>query len=407
VRAVGDDRIDDPSWHDAAEALIPGGASTGSKRTAVLYGDDDTGPTHFVRAKGCTIETAGGRTLIDCTMALGTVAIGYADRDVTDAVVTAAREGPVSGLSSVREVQLAERLIDMIPCAEQVRFLKTGAEAGAAAIRLARVITGADTVIACGYFGWLDWSNDAAGVPAATRADLLRIPFDDLTALDAAVDEAMARPGGLAAIIVEPVIEQLASPAWFAAIRAHCDRCSAVFILDEVKTGFRLRPGGAHELLSLSPDLAVFGKAMANGYPLAAVVGRAAVMEAATRTWISSTLASEGVALAASLAVMDRHDRTDVCEQLETIGLALQQGVRQALEVAGVTDLAVVGPPQLWGLRADAPARRDRFVQGMLAHGVLCKRGFYNFPSLAHDVTHCRQVAHAAAAAAQALEALP
>ncbi len=129
----------DLAWRTAALALIPGGASTGSKRPDALFGPDGDGPTHYVRAEGCTVETAGGARVIDCTMALGAVALGYADPGVTAAVVAAARDGGVSGLSHVHEVALAERLVDRIACAEQVRFLKTGAEGVAAAVRLLRL----------------------------------------------------------------------------------------------------------------------------------------------------------------------------------------------------------------------------------------------------------------------------
>jgi glutamate-1-semialdehyde 2,1-aminomutase len=370
------------AWRRAALALLPGGASTGSKRPEALFGPDGDGPTHFVRASGCSVETVGGARLLDCTMALGAVALGYADPGVTDAVIAAAREGPVSGLSSVHEVALAERLVDVIPCAEQVRFLKTGAEAVAAAVRLARVATGREHVLCAGYFGWLDWSADGAGVPAGTRATTHRVPFDDVEALAAAVDALAGR--GLAAIVVEPVVEQLASPRWLAAIRAHCDRLGAVFVLDEVKTGFRLATGGAHARLGVRPDLAVFGKAMANGYPLAAVAGSAAVMGAARRTWISSTLASESVALAAAAAVLDRHAAIDVCGALAAQGAALRAAVEAALAHGGVTDLVTAGEPAMWGLRG-APARLDALVQRAVEHGVLLKRGFYHFASLAHD----------------------
>lgn len=391
-------------WRARAAARIPGSASTGSKRPDVLYGSAG-GPTHFVRAHGCEVETSDGRTLIDCSMALGAVAIGYADPLVTRAVVAAAEAGPVSGLSPVAEVALAERLIALLPWAEQVRFLKTGAEAGAAAVRLARVVTGRTQVISCGYFGWLDWSSAEAGVPSAVQQLVHPVPFDDLAALDAAVDRCTAHPDGLAAIIVEPVIERLASPAWFAALRAHCDRTGALLILDEVKTGFRLHVGGAHARLGVRPDLVVFGKAMANGYPLSAVVGPRAIMSAATRTWISSTLASEGVALAAAHAVLDHHAAHDVCATLAAIGTQLRDGVQAALQAAGIRDLQVVGEPQMWGLAAADPVRRDQLVAATLARGVLLKRGFYQFAALAHTPTHVATILEAVADAAQTIGA--
>src|SRR5687768_15491364 len=182
----GDPNVDqDVQWRDRAADVIPGGASTGSKRPAALYGEEATaGPTHYTRASGCVITTAGGRTLIDCSMALGSVAIGYADDAITRSVLQAAAMGNVSGLSHASEIDVAERLCDIIPCAEQVRFLKTGAEAVSAAVRIARTYTGRNRIVASGYFGWHDWANEDAGIPAGARADVTRVPFDDVATLE-------------------------------------------------------------------------------------------------------------------------------------------------------------------------------------------------------------------------------
>ncbi|HKG96084.1 MAG TPA: aminotransferase class III-fold pyridoxal phosphate-dependent enzyme, partial [Gemmatimonadaceae bacterium] len=229
------------SWRARAAAVIVGGASTGSKRPEALYGAGaDFGPTHFARASGCRVTTAAGATLIDCTMALGAVAIGYGDRLVTQSVIEAAAAGSVAGLSPTLEVDVAERLCDVIPCAERVRFLKTGAEAVAAAVRIARAATGRTHVIGSGYFGWLGWWGDAAtpGVTAGERADYTHVPFDDVAALERAA--AAAGDHRLAAVVLEPVVERLPSTEWIAAARALCDRTGAVLVFDEIKTGFRL-----------------------------------------------------------------------------------------------------------------------------------------------------------------------
>ena len=301
-------------WRVRATAVLPTGASTGSKRPAALYGAADAdGPTHFVQAVGCRVDDADGNTYIDCTMALGAVALGYAEPNVTRAVIDAAAHGNVSGLSSIREVDLAERLCGVIPCAEMVQFLKTGAEAIAAGVRIARTYTGREAVIGAGYFGWLDWASDAAGVPAGTREQFRPVAFDDVSALESAARDAARR---LAAIVVEPVVERLPSPEWIAKGRELCDELGAVLIFDEIKTGFRLRTGGYQAFADVTPDLAAFGKAMANGYPLAAIVGRRELMEAARKTWISSTLASETTALAAAAAVLQWHEQADISASL-------------------------------------------------------------------------------------------
>ncbi|HET9012707.1 MAG TPA: aminotransferase class III-fold pyridoxal phosphate-dependent enzyme [Gemmatimonadaceae bacterium] len=385
-------------WRDRAEAVLPGGSSTGSKRAAALFGPDDLdSAAHFLRATGCEIQTVGGERLVDCTMALGAVALGYADPAVTQNVVQAASAGNVAGMSSVLEVQLAERLCDVIPCAEQVRFLKTGAEGCAAAIRIARTATGRSRVVGAGYFGWLDWwTTDAAGVPTGAHGDFSPVPFDDLLALERA---ASAAGGDLAAVILEPFVERPPSEGWLAGARAICERTGAVLIFDEMKTGFRVRTGGWQEYAAVEPDLAVFGKALANGYPLAAVVGRAAIMEAAGRTWISSTLAGETTALAAAMAVLDRHDEEDVCAALWSIGESTLDVVRAAVSASGVRGVSVEGIAPMWMFRFDDPTRQDRFLRLARNHGALFKRGAYNYAALAHDEEAIAAIERAASSA--------
>jgi glutamate-1-semialdehyde 2,1-aminomutase len=387
----------DREWLDRAETIIPGGASTGSKRADALYGADaPVGPTHYTHARGCTIFTAGGGELLDCTMALGAVAIGYVDDMVTRSVIEAASTGNVGGLSPVLEVMVAERLSEVIPCAEQVRFLKTGAEAVAAAVRIARTYTNRDAVIGSGYFGWLDWSSSGKGIPARANADYTSVPFDDVAALAKAAATAGDK---LAAIVIEPVVERLPSDGWLREARDICDRTGAVLIYDEIKTGFRVKPGGYQELCGIEPDLATFGKAMANGYPLSAVVGRAAVMDAARATWISSTLASETTALAAANAVLDWHEKADVCQSLADIGDEMMRFVRASIASSGAEGISVEGIPQMWFMRFDDALVQGRFLELALAHGVMFKRGPYNFPALAHDDDALRQIEYAASTA--------
>lgn len=391
------DRSDENVWRPRAAAIIPGGASTGSKRPEALFGERvGELPTHFTRASGCRIETAEGRQLIDCTMALGAVALGYADDVVTQAVLEAASNGNVCGLSPALEIEVAERLAELVPCAEQVRFLKTGAEGVAAAVRIARAHTSRAVVIACGYFGWLDWSSDASGVPESVRADIVRVPYDDADALETAARRVGDR---LAAIVIEPVIERLPSVEWIAEARRACDESGAVLIFDEIKTGFRLKPGGYQELVDVTPDLAVFGKALANGYPLSAVVGRESVMRAASDTWISSTLASETVALAAARAVIEWHARAEVCESLGEIGAEMRAAVDRAIVASRIEGVRVDGLDHMWLIRFDSPARESRFLELAADAGVLFKRGAYDFPSLAHDEEAIAEIESAASSA--------
>jgi glutamate-1-semialdehyde 2,1-aminomutase len=384
-------------WRARARGVLPTGASTGSKRPEVLYGSADaTGPTHFAQAVGCRVIDASGNELIDCTMALGAVALGYAEPNVTRAVIDVISTGHVSGLSSVYEVDVAERLCGVIPCADKVQFLKSGAEAMAAAVRIARTYTSRDLVIACGYFGWSDWCSDAAGVPEGTRRAIRRVAFDDVPALEAAVTDAGAQ---LAAIVIEPVIERLPSIEWIRRARELATAAGAVLVFDEIKTGFRLRTGGYQAYAEVVPDLAAFGKAMANGYPLAAVVGDRDVMDAARNTWISSTLASEGASLAAAAAVLSWHDSADICESLWAIGADLRRAVNSAIEASGIAGVTVDGLDPMWMLRFDRPERERRFLELAVDHGVLFKRGAYNYAALAHDDEAIRLIEGAASAA--------
>ena len=382
---------DEADWLTRARAVMPTGASTGSKRIEALYGAADaSGPTHFVQAVGCRLADVDGNEYVDCTMALGSVALGYAEPNVTRAVVDAIAAGTVSALSNVREVQVAERLCGIIPCADKVQFLKTGAEAMAAAVRIARTYTAREVVVGAGYFGWLDWSaDDTAGVPDGTRRAFRRVPHDDVAALERAVSEAGA---ALAAIAIEPVVERLPSAEWIGRARELATAAGAVLIFDEIKTGFRLRTGGYQAYADVVPDLAAFGKAMANGFPLAIVAGDRDVMDAARTTWISSTLASEASALAAASAVLDWHDAADVCESLWHVGAEMRRAVSDAIAASGVEGVTVDGLDPMWMLRFDRPDRERRFLELAAAHGVLLKRGAYNYAALAHDEAAIRDL---------------
>lgn len=384
-------------WRARALAIIPGGASTGSKRPLAMHGSENAdAPTHFVQASGCRVVDVHGNTYIDCAMALGAVALGYTEPEITRAVIAAAGGGNVSGLSDVREIELAERLHEIIPCAEQVMFTRTGGEGMAAAIRIARTYTGRSAVVGCGYFGWLDWSSSAAGVPAGVRGDYTEVPFNDVAALESAVSAAGNR---LAAIAIEPVIERMPSEEWIARARALATERGAVLVFDEMKTGFRLRTAGYQELSGITPDLAVFGKAMANGYPLAAVAGHRDVMDAARQTWISSTLAGESTALAAALTVLDWYHKVEVCESLASIGKDMRDGVAAAVEASGIAGVSVQGIDPMWFLRFDDPAQETRFLELAAARGVLFKRGAYNYAALAHDDVALQEIEAAASAA--------
>jgi glutamate-1-semialdehyde 2,1-aminomutase len=202
-------------------------------------------------------------------------------------------------------------------------------------------------------------------------------------ALDAACRAAGSE---LAAVVIEPVVDRLPSDQWLATARQRCDELGAVLIFDELKTGFRLARGGFQEVSTVKPDLATFGKALANGFPLAAVVGRREIMEAATRTWISSTLAGEAISIAAALAVLEIYEGDeDVCVTLARTGAAMRTAVESAIAASGVEGVTIRGIDPMWSIRFEDPETERRFLEESVQQGVLFKRGAYNYASLAHD----------------------
>lgn len=306
---------------------IAGGSSTGSKRPASWFGagDDPALPATVAWCGGARVRDQAGREYLDFGMSLGAVVLGYGHPAVTAAVRAAIDHGGPGPFPAESEAALAEELAAAIPWLERVRFLKTGAEAIAAAIRLARVHTGRDLVIGCGYHGWLDGTSDATGVPAAVRGLYRTIPFNDETAARTIIRE---HGNALAIVIVEPVVDGPPSAGWLAALREETSRVGALLAFDEIKTGFRVALGGGAERWGVVPDLAAYGKGLANGFPLAVLGGRADVMAGVDRTWISSTLAGEPIAVAAARATLAIFVRDAVPDHLAAVGDRLQGGLR-------------------------------------------------------------------------------
>jgi glutamate-1-semialdehyde 2,1-aminomutase len=361
---------------------VAGFTSTGSKRPETLFGEPGPDlPSRMVRSSGCHIWDERGRKYIDYIMGLGSVALGYGYPDVTQAVVKAVEDGVVGPLAPVLEEEVAAELCRLIPWMERVRFLKTGAEAMAAAVRLARVVTRRESILGCGYHGWLDWCQGGEGVPHSTRALYDELPFNDA----AAARELIRATGDrLAAVVFEPLVVSEPDSEWLGVLRAETDRVGALLVVDEIKTVGRLAIGGACERYGIRPDLVVIGKAIANGFPLAAVGGRADVMAAVARTWISSTLATEFVSLAAAKATLAAMVSHRVPEHLRRVGgrlLAGLAGLRRTHPelisgVGGVAEMCFFQYADETASRAVTAACADA--------GLLFKRSAYNFVSLAH-----------------------
>ena len=360
---------------------VPGFTSTGSKRPDALFGT----PARMTRAAGCRVWDESGREYVDFVMALGAVALGYGHADVNRAATAAIAAGVVGPLPPVAEAELAEALAERIPWLERVRFLKTGAEAVAAAVRLARVATARDEILGCGYHGWLDWCQGAAeGVPVGVRSLFAELPFNDVAAGRELI---RARAPRLAAVVVEPVVVSEPTREWLQMLRVETARAGAILIFDEIKTAFRLAIGGATERYTLkpAPDLVVLGKALANGFPLAVVGGRTDLMNAANRTWISSTLATEGVALAAARATLEVFERDGVCEHLHRIGTRLLHGLHEVQRAHSGLVTGVAGIAEMCFLHYATEDLSRAVALRAAERGLLFKRTAYNFVSLAHD----------------------
>ena len=382
------------AWRPAGSLTIrhPGAAvndhvaaftSTGSKRPESVFGTrQEDLPSRMVRASGCRVWDENGRAYTDYIMALGAVALGYGDVEVTHAAIEAVKNGVVGPLAPVLEEEVAGRISRLMPWVEQLRFHKTGAEAMAAAVRLARVATGRERIIGCGYHGWLDWCQSAEGVPGPTRALYSEIPFND-----AAAAREMIRGAGndLAAVVFEPVILQEPDPEWLGVLRSESERLGALLVIDEIKTVCRLEVGGACERYRIRPDLVVMGKAIANGFPLALVGGRRKVMAGISRTWISSTLATEFVSLAASMATLDAMVARKVPRHLGFVGSRLLNGLHSLHSEHPDLIIGVAGVPEMCFLQYTDDVVSQAVTAECARAGVLFKRSAYNFVSLAHD----------------------
>ena len=362
---------------------IAGFTSTGSKRPETLFGSHDADlPSRMTRSSGCRVWDAGGREYTDYVMGLGSVALGYGHPDVTRAAIAAVEAGVVGPLAPVLEEEVAAEICQRMPWVEQLRFLKTGAEAMAAAVRLARVATGRDHILGCGYHGWLDWCQGAAGVPSATRALYSELPFNQ----PAQARELIRASGDrLAAVVFEPVVVAEPDAEWLRTLREETARVGALLVVDEIKTVCRLALGGASERYHIRPDLVVMGKALANGFPLAVVGGRREVMAGVGRTWISSTLATEFVALAAAKATLRAMLTLGVPQHLGKVGSRLLSGLRSLHQEHSDLVAGVGGIPEMCFLQYGDETVSRAVTAACAQSGLLFKRSAYNFVSLAHQ----------------------
>jgi len=376
-----------------AKTRIPGGTQLLSKRPEMFL--PENWPAYYSRARGVEVWDLDGAHYYDMSYSgIGANILGAADPDVDAAVMEAVRAGSMSTLNSPDEVTLAELLCELHPWAQMVRYTRSGGEAMAVAVRIARAHTGRDRVAFCGYHGWHDWylaanlaeqnaldglllpGLDPAGVPRGLRGTALPFHYNRIEELQAIV----ARHGPeLAAVVIEPIRNDEPAPGFLAEIRAICDRIGAVLVVDEISAGFRLTTGGAHLVYDLEPDIAVFAKAMSNGYPMAAIIGKRDVMQSAQKTFISSTYWTDRIGPAAALATIRKHRRCDVARRLNHIGTLVREGWRVAAERAGLRlEIGGMVPLSHFAIQAaDAPAAHTLYTQLMLEKGYLATKACY------------------------------
>jgi len=385
-----------------ARRLIPGGTQLLSKRPEMFL--PEQWPAYYKKAKGVIVTDLDGNEYIDMSIfGVGACVLGYADNDVDNAVKQAIDDGITTTLNCPEEVELAELLCELHPWAEMVRYARSGGEAVSMAIRIARATTGRDKVAFSGYHGWCDWylaanlgENDAldgqlmpglepAGVPRGLKGTALPFHYNKLEELEKIVSE---YGDELAAIIMEPERGIPPKPGFLESVRRIASSIDAVLIFDEITSGFRMNTGGIHLRFGVNPDIAVFAKAMANGYPMAAVIGKEEIMEAAQSTFISSTNWSERTGPVAALATIGKFRRENVAEHLIAIGKKIQKGWKEAADEAGLKiEIRGIPPLSEFSFKYENDlAISTLFTQEMLKRGFLAWTQFKS--SYAHKDIH-------------------
>ena len=369
---------------ERARELIPGASQTLSKGPSQWV--QGVAPTFLERAEGAYAWDVDGNRYLDLPAALGPILLGHCHPAVDRAIVEQLWNGITFTLPHRLEIELAERIVAMVPGVEQVRFAKSGSDATTAAVRLARIHTGREQVIATGYHGWHDWYMATAewrgGIPRALDKLTWKVPFGDLDRLEGWFKY---HPGEIACVILEPAGLTAPSPAFLQEMVDLIHAHGALVIFDEVITGFRLAPGGAQEHFGVQADLVCFGKALGNGMPISAVAGRAEIMK--DISFLSFTHAGETLSLAAACATLDVLASEPVHDHLWKLGQHLKDGVNTAIHEYGLSDVVEcsgLAPRSIVTIREP---RGDLLARSLLQQELI-KRGVLfngnNFISYAH-----------------------
>ncbi len=331
------------------------------------------------KAEGSRIWDVDGNEYIDYPMGLGSVILGHNYPATTQAIREQLEQGYSFSLMHPLEVEVSEQLRQLIPCAEMVRFGKNGSDVTAGAVRVARAHTGRDIVACCGYHGWQDWyigtTSRSRGVPNAVRALSVPFEFNNLESLQRVFT---AHVGNVAAVIMEPYGATMPAEGFLQAVRDLTHEHGAILIFDEVATGFRFHLGGIHQYFGVDPDLACFGKAMANGMPIAALVGRADVMAVLDDVFFSFTFGGDCLSLVSTRATIAEMRAKNVITHLWEVGgrlkagfdrLAADHGMEKYVECVGLSPRTFVVFRDIGS--TPAPIVKSLFQQEVLKRGVL------------------------------------
>ncbi|MGD0644444.1 MAG: aminotransferase class III-fold pyridoxal phosphate-dependent enzyme [Candidatus Bathyarchaeia archaeon] len=376
-----------------AKKIIPGGTQLLSKRSEMFL--PEQWPAYFKRAKGVEIWDLDGNKFIDMSlMGVGACTLGYADDTVDSAVKEAIEMGTTTTLNSPEEVELAELLLKVDPWAGMVRYARSGGEAVAIAIRIARAFSRKDTVLFCGYHGWHDWylaSNladdknldghllpglEPLGVPRCLKGTSVPFTYNCIEEL-----ESISHSNDIACIVMEPIRHHKPENDFLKKVQEIARKINAVLIFDEVSAGWRMNVGGAHALFNVEPDIAVYAKAMSNGYPMAAIVGTEKVMDIAQNTFISSTSWTERIGPTAALATINKMIDENIPAHLCKIGNLIIEGWASLAKKYGLNVEIMNAVPPLATFAFDYgeenQALNTIFTQEMLQRGYLASKSVY------------------------------
>lgn len=386
-----------------AVRLIPSCTQTFSKGpTQFVQG---VAPVFLARGRGSHVWDVDANEYVDFSMALGAIILGHCHPGVTRAVKRQMQDGTTFSLPHPLEVEVAEMLVELVPCAQMVRFGKNGSDATSGAVRVARACTGKNIIACCGYHGWQDWyigtTTRNLGVPKSVRRLTVPFEYNNIKSLDRIFAE---HPNRVAAVIMEPVGVEEPRNDFLQKVRHLTRRHGAVLIFDEIITGFRLAMGGAQEYFGVEPDLACFGKAMANGYPISAVVGRREIMKLFDEVFFSFTFGGEALSLAAVAATLTEMRKKKVIPRLWAQGRKLKDGYNKLARVFGMerhTECIGLPPRTVIVFKdemgSESLTLKSLFQQESLKRGVLFTGGqnmCYSHSNL--DVTRTLRVYQAA-----------